>query len=104
MVLVGGGLGVAPIFPQLRAFKQAGNRVTCIIGFRNADLIFWEDKLREFSDELIVCTDDGSAGRPGFVDAALQDVLASGPARPGRRHRPDADDARLRRDRRARSA
>jgi glutamate synthase (NADPH) small chain len=80
VVLVGGGLGVAPIFPQLRAFKQAGNRVTCILGFRNSGLIFWADKLAEFSDELIVCTDDGSAGRKGFVDAALRDVLATGPA------------------------
>jgi homotetrameric NADPH-dependent glutamate synthase len=80
VVMVGGGLGVAPIFPQLRAFKQAGNRVTCIVGFRNVDLIFWADKLAEFSDELIVCTDDGSAGRPGFVDAALRDVLAREPA------------------------
>ena len=75
VVLVGGGLGVAPIFPQLRAFKEAGNRTTCIVGFRNADLIFWDDKLAAFSDELIVCTDDGSAGRPGFVNAALKDVL-----------------------------
>ena len=81
VVLVGGGLGVAPIFPQLRAFKQAGNRVTCIVGFRNAGRIFWADKLAEFSDEMIVCTDDGSAGRPGFVDAALRDVLAGDPAK-----------------------
>ncbi|HXE47218.1 MAG TPA: NADPH-dependent glutamate synthase [Ramlibacter sp.] len=80
VVMVGGGLGVAPIFPQLRAFKQAGNRVTCILGFRNSNLIFWADKLREFSDELIICTDDGSAGRQGFVNAALHDVLAAGPA------------------------
>jgi glutamate synthase (NADPH) small chain len=80
VVLVGGGLGVAPLFPQLRAFKQAGNRVTCIVGFRSAELIFWADKLREFSDQLIVCTDDGSAGRAGYVDAALRDVLASDPA------------------------
>ncbi len=76
VVLVGGGLGVAPVFPQLRAFKQAGNRVTCIVGFRSSELIFWADKLAEFSDELILCTDDGSAGRQGFVDAALRDVLA----------------------------
>lgn len=75
VVLVGGGLGVAPIFPQLRAFKEAGNRTTCIVGFRKADLIFWDDKLAAFSDELILCTDDGSAGRPGFVNAALKDVL-----------------------------
>ncbi len=76
VVVVGGGLGVAPIFPQLRAFKEAGNRTTCIVGFRSADRVFWTDKLAEFSDELILCTDDGSAGRAGFVDAALRDVLA----------------------------
>jgi len=75
VVLVGGGLGVAPIFPQLRAFKQAGNRTTCIVGFRSQELIFWADKLAEFADELIVCTDDGSFGRPGFVTAALKDLL-----------------------------
>ncbi len=75
VVLVGGGLGVAPVFPQLRAFKEAGNRTTCIVGFRNADLVFWDDKLRQYADELIVCTDDGSAGRPGFVTGALQELL-----------------------------
>ena len=81
VVLVGGGLGVAPIFPQLRAFKQAGNRTTCIVGFRSKDLVFWADKLAGFCDELIVCTDDGSAGRPGFVTAALKDLLDT--------HKPD---------------
>ena len=75
VVLVGGGLGVAPIFPQLRAFKEAGNRTTCIVGFRSQALIFWADKLAEFADELIVCTDDGSFGRPGFVTAALKVLL-----------------------------
>jgi glutamate synthase (NADPH/NADH) small chain len=74
-VLVGGGLGVAPVYPQLRAFKEAGNRTTCIIGFRNQDLVFWEDKFREYCDDLIVCTDDGSYGRPGFVTDALADVI-----------------------------
>ena len=75
VVLVGGGLGIAPVFPQLRAFKQAGNRTTCIVGFRSRELIFWNDKLAEYADELVVCTDDGSAGRPGFVTAALADLL-----------------------------
>lgn len=74
VVMVGGGLGVAPVFPQLRAFKQAGCRTTGIIGFRSKELVFWEDKFKEFCDELIVCTDDGSYGRPGFVTAALKDV------------------------------
>ncbi len=79
VVLVGGGLGVAPVFPQLRAFKAAGNRTTCIVGFRNRELIFWEQKLREYADELIICTDDGSAGRSGLVTAALEDVLRQDP-------------------------
>ncbi len=75
VVLVGGGLGVAPVFPQLRAFKQAGNRTTCIVGFRNSERMFWTDRLAQWSDELILCTDDGSAGRSGFVHSALQDLL-----------------------------
>ncbi|MCB9557373.1 MAG: NADPH-dependent glutamate synthase [Deltaproteobacteria bacterium] len=75
VVVVGGGLGVAPIFPQLRAFKQAGCRTTAIIGFRNAELVFWEERFRPFCDELIVCTDDGSYGRKGFVTQALGQVL-----------------------------
>ncbi|MFO1127263.1 MAG: NADPH-dependent glutamate synthase [Rhodospirillales bacterium] len=75
VVLVGGGLGVAPIYPQLRAFKAAGNRTTGIIGFRNRDLVFWEDRFSRYCDELIVCTDDGSYGKAGFVTAALQEVL-----------------------------
>ena len=77
VVLVGGGLGVAPIYPQLRAYKEAGNRTVSIVGFRNRDLVFWEDQFRECSDELIVTTDDGSYGRHGFVTHALADVLAS---------------------------
>ena len=52
VVLVGGGLGVAPVYPQLRAFKEAGNRTTAIMGFRSKDLVFWEDKFRDYSDEL----------------------------------------------------
>jgi glutamate synthase (NADPH/NADH) small chain len=74
VVLVGGGLGVAPVYPQLRAFKEAGNRVTGIIGFRNKGLVFWEDKFKQYCDDLIVCTDDGSYGKPGFVTAALKEV------------------------------
>jgi len=75
VVLVGGGLGVAPIFPQLRAFKEAGNRTTAIIGFRTKDLVFWENKFKPYCDDLIVCTDDGSYGKPGFVTGALKEVL-----------------------------
>ena len=59
VVLVGGGLGVAPVYPQLRAFKEQGNYTLSVIGFRSKDLMFWEDRFRRYSDELHVTTDDG---------------------------------------------
>ncbi len=80
---VGGGLGVAPILPQLRAFKEAGNRTTAIVGFRSSERVFWEDRLARWADELIVCTDDGSYGRHGLVTAPLLE-LVSGAQRPDR--------------------
>ena len=73
---VGGGLGVAPIFPQARAFKESGAYVIGILGFRNRDLIFWEDKFRACCDELIVCTDNGSAGIKGFVTDGIKLAIA----------------------------
>ncbi len=75
VVLVGGGLGVAPVYPQLRSFKNAGNRTTGIIGFRSQPLVFWEDRFGRYCDDLVVCTDDGSYGKPGFVTKALQELL-----------------------------
>ena len=77
VVLVGGGLGVAPVYPQLREYKQKGNRTISIVGFRSRDLVFWEDEFRAVSDEMIVTTDDGTYGRKGFVTHALADVLAN---------------------------
>ena len=61
----------------MREYKQRGNRTISIIGFRNRDLMFWEEQFRDYSDELIVTTDDGSYGRKGFVTHALADVLAA---------------------------
>jgi len=75
VVCVAGGVGVAPVFPIARAMKQAGNRVTSILGARTKDLVFWEDHLRSCSDELIVTTDDGSYGRHGLVTAPLAELL-----------------------------
>lgn len=72
---VGGGVGVAPVFPIARALKQAGNKVISIMGARNKDLLFWEERLRSISDELIVTTDDGSYGRRGVVTEPLKEVL-----------------------------
>jgi len=75
VVCVGGGTGVAVLFPITRGFKEAGNQVTSIIGARNKDLLILEDKMRGASDELHVCTDDGSYGTKGFVTEVLKDVL-----------------------------
>ena len=79
VVMVGGGLGVAPVYPQLREYKNRGNRTISIIGFRSKELVFWEDRFRDCSDELIVNTDDGSYGRKGFVTHALAEVLSREP-------------------------
>jgi sulfide dehydrogenase subunit beta len=79
MAFVGGGLGVAPIFPQARAAKEAGAYVIGILGFRNKDLIFWEDKFRKCCDELIVCTDDGSVGVMGSVTKGIKVAIAGHP-------------------------
>jgi NAD(P)H-flavin reductase len=72
VVCVGGGLGVAPIFPQARGFKENGAYVIGVLGFRTKKLIFWEDKFRACCDELIMCTDDGSAGMKGFVSDGIK--------------------------------
>jgi glutamate synthase (NADPH) small chain len=79
VVLVGGGLGVAPVYPQLRAYKQGGNGTIAIIGFRSRDLMFWEDRFRRWADELVVTTDDGSFGMKGLVTDALAQVLDRAP-------------------------
>jgi len=71
VLCVGGGLGVAPVFPQARAFKARGAYVIGVVGFRTAQLMFWEDKFRACCDELLVCTDDGSAGIKGNVTAGI---------------------------------
>jgi NAD(P)H-flavin reductase len=72
VVCVGGGLGVAPIFPQARAYKESGAYVIGVVGFRNKDLVFWDDKFRAVCDEFIICTDDGSAGIKGQVTAGVK--------------------------------
>ncbi len=75
VVCVGGGVGIAPIYPIARSLKEAGNRVISIIGSRNKGLLFWEDRMRAVSDELIVCTDDGSYGRKSLVTEPLKEVI-----------------------------
>ena len=78
VLCIGGGFAIAPIYPIARALKEAGNTVLTILGVRNRELLFWEAKMQEVSDELIVCTDDGSYGRKGLVTAPLQEMLEAG--------------------------
>jgi ferredoxin--NADP+ reductase len=75
VVCVGGGVGVAPVYPIAKALKQAGNKIISIMGARNKDLLFWEDRLRSVSSELIVTTDDGSYARKGVVTEPLKEAL-----------------------------
>jgi len=75
VVCVGGGAAIAIIYPVARALKEAGNTVISIIGARNKDLLIWEDKMRSASNELIVCTDDGSYGRKALVTEPLKEIL-----------------------------
>ncbi len=75
VIVVGGGVGIASIFPLARELKRKRNTVISIIGSRNKDLLFWEDKIRSVSDEVIATTDDGSYGRKALVTQPLKEIL-----------------------------
>jgi len=75
---VGGGYGNAVLLPVARAYKQGGNRVIMIVGFRTKDLIILEDELKAASDEYHLCTDDGSCGHHGFVTSKLDELIKAG--------------------------
>lgn len=78
VICVGGGIGVAPMHPIAQAYKAAGNRVISIIGARNKELLIMEDEIRKCSDEVIICTDDGSYGRKDLVTAPLKELCEAG--------------------------
>jgi len=75
VVCVGGGTGVAVLHPITRALKEVGNHVTCIIGARTKNLLILEEQMKAASNDLRVCTDDGSYGHKGFVTEVLKEVL-----------------------------
>jgi len=75
---VGGGIGIAPVYPITRALKQVGNRVISIIGARCKDLLILEKEMTEVSDEIHVTTDDGSYGKKAFVTQELEGLVKSG--------------------------
>ncbi len=75
VVCIGGGVGIAPLYPIIRELKQAGNYVISILGARNEKLLMLEKEIKEFSNELHICTDDGSKGTKGFVSDILQKLI-----------------------------
>ncbi|MCG8401271.1 MAG: sulfide/dihydroorotate dehydrogenase-like FAD/NAD-binding protein [Firmicutes bacterium] len=75
VVVMGGGVGIAPVHPIARDLKEAGNHVIGIIGSRSGDLLFYEDKMRAACSELLITTDDGSYVRKGFVTDVLKEVI-----------------------------
>jgi len=77
-VCIGGGVGIPPIYPIAQSLRDAGNKVTTIIGARSKDLLIYEKELGEASDQLLISTDDGSYGTHGFVTTILQKMIDDG--------------------------
>ena len=75
VVCCGGGVGVAPLLPIIRAMKEAGNKVVSVLAARTKDLIILEEQVRQYSDEVIIMTDDGSYGRKGLVTDGVESVI-----------------------------
>ncbi len=77
VVCVGGGIGIAPVYPIARGMKEAGNEVISIIGARSKDILIYEEEMEAVSNELIITTDDGSKGRKALVTEPLKELLNS---------------------------
>lgn len=75
VLCAGGGVGVAPMLPIIKALKAAGNRVLSVIAGRSKDLVIMEDEVRASSDELIIMTDDGSYGEKGVVTVGMEKLI-----------------------------
>ncbi len=78
VVMIGGGIGVAPVYPIARGMHEAGNKVISIMGARSKDILIMEPEMKAVSDELLITTDDGSYGIKGFVTTALQQLVDRG--------------------------
>lgn len=75
VLMCGGGVGVAPLLPIVEAFKKAGNKVVTVLSARTKELIILEEQIREYSDEVIITTDDGSYGMKGLVTDGMESVI-----------------------------
>ena len=78
VVFVGGGIGVAPVYPIARAAHELGNKVISILGAKTKDILIFEDRMRAISDEVLITTDDGSYGIKGFVTNAIEELVKRG--------------------------
>ncbi|MEO0293478.1 MAG: sulfide/dihydroorotate dehydrogenase-like FAD/NAD-binding protein [candidate division WOR-3 bacterium] len=78
VVMIGGGVGAAIIYPETKAFKEEGNYVISIMGFRSKEYVILEDEIRKYSDEFYIFTDDGSYGKKGFTTNGLQELIDAG--------------------------
>jgi len=78
VVCIGGGCGAAPVYPIAEAYHRAGSRVVSIVGARTKDMVIMENRMKAISDELHICTDDGTYGYHGFVSGKLQEIIDSG--------------------------
>lgn len=76
VLIVGGGVGIAAIYPIVKGLKQAGNRVITILGAKTAELVILQDECHYYSDELMITTDDGTLGNKGLVTDAMEQVFA----------------------------
>lgn len=77
VICIGGGIGVAPVYPIAKGMKKVGNKVISIIGARTKELLILEDEMSQVSDKLFITTDDGSYGRKGFTSDVLKEIIAS---------------------------
>ena len=75
VLCAGGGVGIAPLYPIVQAMKRAGNKVITVLAARTAELLILEKEMREYSDEVIVMTDDGSCGKKGLVTQGMEEVM-----------------------------
>jgi len=75
IVVIGGGIGIAPCFPQAKELREAGNEIISILGARTKGLLIWKEKMKSVSDELIITTDDGSEGIKGVVTDPLKQIM-----------------------------
>jgi len=74
VICIGGGIGAAPLYPIVQAMKDEGNQITTILGAKTKDVLILQEEMQNISDNLIICTDDGSLGRKGLVTAPLKEI------------------------------